>query len=103
MKLSRDVILDLLPLYLSGEASADTHALVKERLESDPDLAWLARQWQERMQSPAPSPANPESQALAYREAKRKIQQRTLVIAALCAAGVLMLVLLLGGLFLTVG
>ncbi len=38
MKVTRDVINDLLPAYLAGEASADTVALVEEFLRQDPDL-----------------------------------------------------------------
>ena len=38
MKVTRDVILDLLPVYLAGEASPDTRALVEEALAQDPDL-----------------------------------------------------------------
>jgi anti-sigma factor RsiW len=37
--ITRDVIKDLLTVYLSGEASADTVALVKEHLKQDPELA----------------------------------------------------------------
>ena len=39
MKITQDVIHDLLPAYLAGEASADTVALVEEFLRLDPDLA----------------------------------------------------------------
>ena len=39
MKVTQDVIHDLVPAYLSGEASADTVALVEEFLRLDPDLA----------------------------------------------------------------
>ncbi len=39
MKVTRDVIHDLLPAYLAGEASTDTIALVEEFLRQDPDLA----------------------------------------------------------------
>ena len=39
MKVTQNVIHDLLPAYLSGEASADTVALVEEFLRLDPDLA----------------------------------------------------------------
>ena len=39
MKISRDVVVDLWPLYESGEASADTRALVDEFLEGDPAFA----------------------------------------------------------------
>src|SRR5262245_49150492 len=44
MKVTREVILDLLPLYLAGEVSADTRALVAEYLERDPELAREVRQ-----------------------------------------------------------
>jgi hypothetical protein len=38
MKVSREVILDLLPLYTAGEASPATCALVEEYLRQDADL-----------------------------------------------------------------
>ena len=56
MDVTRDVILDLLPLYLAGEASADTQALVNDHLKHDQDLAQLARQWQQRLPEPPPAP-----------------------------------------------
>ena len=39
MKVTQDVIQDLVPVYLSGEARADTVALVEEFLRQNPDLA----------------------------------------------------------------
>ena len=39
MNVTREVILDLLPLYLSGEASPATRTLVEEFLQHDPELA----------------------------------------------------------------
>ena len=92
MEVTRDVILDLLPLYLSGEASADTQVLVKEYLARDPDLARLAQQWQERMPGLPPAPVRPDAQALAYREAKRQIAIKMVVVAAVIAAGFLAVV-----------
>ena len=41
MKITRDVVTDLLPVYLSGEASADTQTLVDEFLKTDPEVAGL--------------------------------------------------------------
>jgi hypothetical protein len=38
MNLSKDVIRDLLPAYVAGEASVDTRALVEQSLGSNPDL-----------------------------------------------------------------
>jgi anti-sigma factor RsiW len=39
MKVTKDVVVDLLPLYVSGEASSDTRKLVEDYLRSDPALA----------------------------------------------------------------
>ena len=39
MKITRDVITDLLPVYLSGEASQDTRDLVAVFLKEDPEFA----------------------------------------------------------------
>jgi len=39
MKVTREVVLDLLPLYLAGEASPATRALVDEYLRQDPELS----------------------------------------------------------------
>lgn len=91
MEVTRDVILDLLPLYLAGEASTDAQALVKEYLEKDPDLAKLAGQWRQRLPGPPPAPSHPDSQALAYMEAKRKIALKTALVGAGIAAGILAL------------
>ena len=44
MNVTREVIIDLLPLYLAGEASPDTRALVEEYLEQDPELATRVRE-----------------------------------------------------------
>ena len=43
MKITRNVIEDLLPAYLAGEASADTRALVESYLEEDVELARRVR------------------------------------------------------------
>lgn len=42
MNLDPAVIRDLLPLYLAGEASAETRRLVEEHLAGNPELARLA-------------------------------------------------------------
>ena len=102
MTVSREVILDLLPLYLSDEASPDTRALVKEHLDHDPDLAQLANQWQERLPASPPALVNPDAQALAYNEAKRQIANRVITVAAIVAIGTLALAAaaMLGAMFL---
>jgi anti-sigma factor RsiW len=91
MTVSREIILDLLPLYYSDEASPDTRALIEEHLDHDPDLAQLAGQWKERLPASPPAPVNPDAQALAYSEAKRQIANRVITVAAVVAIGTLAL------------
>jgi predicted anti-sigma-YlaC factor YlaD len=43
MNITREVILDLLPAYLSGEASPATRALVEEHMKEDAELAQRVR------------------------------------------------------------
>jgi len=82
MEITRNVILDLLPLFLADEVSADTRALVKEYLETDPELADIVNQT-EKMELPKdiPIPLTKEDQMEAYREAKRFIFLRTAILA----------------------
>jgi len=44
MEVTRDIVIDLLPLYQSGEASKDTRAAIDEFLRKDPSLAQMASQ-----------------------------------------------------------
>ena len=69
MKITRDVISDLLPAYMSGEASPDTRALVEELAAKDPDIARLVESArQERsdpmLQHPLALPANLERETV---------------------------------------
>jgi hypothetical protein len=48
MEISRDIILDLLPVYLAGEASPATRTLVEDFIERDADLAQRVRQHSEQ-------------------------------------------------------
>jgi anti-sigma factor RsiW len=86
MEITRNVILDLLPLYLADEVSADTRALVEKYLETDPELAKVAKQ-SAAMESPedTPIPLSKEDQMEAYKEAKRLLFQRTVIWAVLIA------------------
>jgi len=78
MEITRQVILDLLPLYLANEASADTRALIEEYLETDPELAAIAKRSAElELTSDIPVPLTKEDKLEAYREAKRFIFLRT--------------------------
>jgi len=45
MTVTRDVILDLLPLYFAGQVSTDTKTLVDEFLRTDPDFARMSQRF----------------------------------------------------------
>jgi len=44
MQVTRDIVIDLMPLYQSGEASADTRAAIEEFLRGEPGLEKLLEQ-----------------------------------------------------------
>jgi len=67
MNITREVIIDLWPVYTAGEASADTRALVDEFLRDDPELSRLLKESDEAALLKATIPALPpdrEVQAL---------------------------------------
>jgi anti-sigma factor RsiW len=74
MKVTREVIVDLLPLYLAGEASVDSRALIEEFLKQDPELAKSIRsEWMQKMNAAAPAALPPELELRAFRKTKRMI------------------------------
>ncbi|HEY43285.1 MAG TPA: hypothetical protein G4O11_04805 [Anaerolineae bacterium] len=90
MEITRDVILDLLPLYLADEVSADTRALVEKYLETDPELAKIAKQSDTmELSEDIPIPLTEEDKMEAYREAKRLLFRRTVIWAGLLAFALL--------------
>ncbi len=72
MKVTREVILDLLPTYLAGEASADTRALVEEFLRQDAELASrVAQQRTESLATAAPSTLPPDLELRSLKRTRR--------------------------------
>ena len=71
MEITRNVILDLLPLYSSDEVSADTRALIEKYLETDPELANVAKQLA-TMEKPEdiPVPLSRDDEMKAYKKAR---------------------------------
>ncbi|MFN2244947.1 MAG: hypothetical protein ACK2U2_21830 [Anaerolineae bacterium] len=90
MDVTRDVILDLLPLYLADEASADTRVLVEKYLETDPELARTAEQSAATgLPKDMPIPLTKEDAMEAYKKANQWMVIRTLGLAAIIAAAFL--------------
>ena len=89
MEVTRDVILDLLPLYLADEVSADTRALVEKHLEADTELARIAEQSAAELTKDVPVPLTKEDAMKAYEKANKWMVIRTLGLSAIIAAAFL--------------
>jgi anti-sigma factor RsiW len=88
MEVTRNVILDLLPLYLAGEVSPDSRKLVEKYLQTDPELARLAERTAAiNLREEVPVPLTQEDQMEAYKEAKRLMFWRTVIVAGLIVFG----------------
>jgi Fe2+ transport system protein B len=85
-EVTKNIILDLLPLYLAGEVSEDSAELVKQYLESDPELAETAKQMaQTESINKVPIPFSRDAALETYQEAKKWMTIRTLGLAAIVA------------------
>ena len=65
MNVTREVVTDLLPIYFSDEASADTKVLVEDYFRQDPDFERIARSAAttlETLRAAAPMSANSEKE-----------------------------------------
>jgi anti-sigma factor RsiW len=86
MEVTRDVIIDLLPMYLENDVSADTRGLVEAYLEKDPELAHMAQRLAKTgLPTDIPIPLTKEREMEAYKETKRLMFWRTMVIAVTLA------------------
>ena len=81
MKVTREVILDLLPLYESGEASEGTKRLVREFLAADQELARrLQTLKQGRLPADKPLPS-PEVEMESLKRSRRLMRTQSSVMA----------------------
>jgi len=96
-ELNNNVILDLLPLYLAGEVSEDTAALIKKYLEANPELAETAKEMAKADSlNKVPIPFKKEAAMEAYNEAKKWMTIRILGIAAIVGMTVVCFFLAVG-------
>jgi hypothetical protein len=95
MEITRNVIEDLLPLYLADEVSADTRALVDEYLKTDPKLAGMAKE-SATMELPKDIPVSltKEDKMEAYKEAKRLMFLRTIILSVVISGSLIAMVLI---------
>lgn len=72
MEITRNVILDILPMYLADEVSPETRALIEKYLETDLDLAKQVQEQKEFLRLPVdiPVPLTEEDQIKAYKKSR---------------------------------
>jgi len=71
MNVTREVILDLLPIYLAGEASPATRALIEEYMEQDKELAQRIRvQWADNFERITPTALPPDLELRSLRRTR---------------------------------
>ena len=76
MNVTRNVILDLVPVYLAGEASADTRQLMDEYMKQDAELAREVREKvMSNLASVAPPMLPPELELKALARTRRVLSQ----------------------------
>ena len=72
----------MLPLYLAGEVSDDSRALIERYLETDPALAKIAEQAAAiNLVEDIPVPLTTEDQMKTYKEAKQQMFWRIVILA----------------------
>jgi hypothetical protein len=79
MQVTRDIVIDLLPLYHGGEASSDTRAAIEEFLLKDPSLARMATQDTAAI---LPATAASELERRTISQTRAAIRRRSWVLAA---------------------
>ena len=71
MNVTREVVLDLFPLYLAGEGSPATRTLVEEYLKQDPEFAKRIRlQWADNFDKALPSALPPDLELRSLRRTR---------------------------------
>ena len=84
MNVTRDVITDLLPIYLAGEASAGTRVLLEEYLRDNPDFAAEMHEQLEKsaaLLTPAAVALSPDHEKVTFERIRRFNRRRTHLLA----------------------
>jgi len=76
MTVTRNVILDLLPIYFAGQVSTDTRALVDEYLRSDPDFARMSQRFEALLKDHAAPGDSDATERRAFERTRRLLRYR---------------------------
>ena len=91
-QITRDIIIDLLPLYLADEVSQDTRELVEGYLQQDPSLLKIVEQSKKlTFEADIPPLNHQELQTKTVQKAKRAAQQANFVLVLAIATSLLFL------------
>ena len=84
MEINKNIILDLLPIYLSNEASSETKELVEKYLAENKEIARIVQIQRESLNisSKIPVPLSRDHQITAYKKSRIQIAL-TIVFAAM--------------------
>lgn len=81
MDVTRNVIIDLLPLYVANECSPDTQRLVEAYLETHPDLQQQAQQFAANLlPSTVPPELNREAELKSLKSTRRRLKLRSFLL-----------------------
>ena len=81
MNVTKEIINDLIPLYVANECSADTRALVEEYLQQNPRQAEELRRVMATAVPEAGPPAESLDEVRSFREARRRLRRRAWLMA----------------------
>ena len=79
MNVTRDIVVDLIAVYQTGEASDDTKRAVEDLAARDPEIAAILRD--EREALPAIPEAKPDAELRTLRRTRSAVAWRSLVLA----------------------
>lgn len=83
MEITRNVILDLLPMYMADEVSADTRQLIEKYLETDQELTNIVKHSKKvGLPRDIPVPLDQDDNLRAFKKAKQKIVIQSIILAA---------------------
>jgi xanthine/uracil/vitamin C permease (AzgA family) len=89
MNVTREIVKDLLPLYVAGEAGVESRAAVEEWLRHDPELARMAEVLRDDFAPPPPAGMPQTSGQAALSATKALLRRRSWLLAlALLFTGV---------------
>jgi anti-sigma factor RsiW len=92
MNVTRNVVLDLIPLYAANELSEDSRRIVEDFLKTDPELAALVKKMAANgLRGTPPAPTSRDTELRAFAQTKKIMLVRNViwVLAALLFATIL--------------